>query len=438
MKKVILLVLSILTSSFVLCQALPRKGFFGAVVGNLNQTEAASLKLPNENGTIVKKIFPGTGAALAGFEVDDVLVAVNNDPVQNTAQFLKLLKAFNGGDRVQIRFYRASKLSTVDVVLQPKPKEHSKTYEAIYSSVIAGENHLRTIITKPKGAGTFPAVLLIGGVGCYSIDNPTHQKLQSTKMWVDSLTNNGFVTMRVEKTGMGDSVGIPCKQCDFTTEKQGYLEGLKQLKSLSYVNEAETFLAGFSMGGVIAPLISQQESVKGIVVYGTIGAKWIDYELENTRRQRILDGYSKSALNKWMTAEKIRLHGLFVEKKTPSQIIAEHPETERVFFEYPMSIKYFQQVADIDIPDVWRNINAKVLAMHGASDFVSSSKEHQQIVYIVNHGTPNTATFTEIENADHWELYTESEKESKRGASKQVNTGAITTTIAWMYDHVNN
>ena len=96
-------------------------------------------------------------------------------------------------------------------------------------------------------------------------------------MWVDSLTAKGFVTIRVEKTGMGDSKGLPCNECDFHTEKQGFLDGLKQLKSLPYVDKQNIFIAGFSIGGVIAPLIAQPEPVKGIIVYGTAGRNWLEY-----------------------------------------------------------------------------------------------------------------------------------------------------------------
>jgi hypothetical protein len=80
-------------------------------------------------------------------------------------------------------------------------------------------------------------VLLIGGVGCYSIDNISNIDLLSMRSWIDSLTANGFVTIRVEKTGVGDSKGTPCNECDFATERQGFLAGLKQLKSLPYVDK---------------------------------------------------------------------------------------------------------------------------------------------------------------------------------------------------------
>ncbi|MBK5286543.1 MAG: hypothetical protein JJE25_14185 [Bacteroidia bacterium] len=243
---------------------------------------------------------------------------------------------------------------------------------------------------------------------------------------------NGFVTIRVEKTGIGDSKGIPCSECDFLTEKLGYLDRLKQLKSLPYVDKENVFIAGFSIGGVIAPLIAQQEKVKGIIVYGTVGRNWLEYELENSHRQRLLDDYPADSLDIWMRAEYKRLYGLFVGEKTPEQIIKEHPETAVNFFEYPMSITYFQQVADVNIRQMWMNTDAWVLAMHGTSDFVSSAGEHELLVQIVNHYHPDKATHTEIKNADHWELYTESEKISASHSQTELNPLAVTTALKWI------
>ena len=431
-KTVLFITISLILSCSVFGQSLPRKGFFGALIGDLTKSEANTLKVPDQSGTIIKQVFKGTSANNARFEENDVLISIHNKVIKNTRHFLELLKHFNAEDKIKISYYRQRKLKTKFVVLQPKPKEISNDYNIIYSSVRSGENHLRTIITKPKGDGIYPAVLLIGGVGCYSIDKISHKKLLSTQMWVDSLTMRGFATLRVEKTGMGDSKGLPCKKSDFKTEKQGFLDGLRQLKSLPYVNPEQVFIAGFSMGGVIGPLIAQQEPVKGILVYGTVGRNWFEYELENTHRQQLLSGYPSDSINIRMRAEYKRLYGLFVEKKKPEEIMAQYPETINTFFNYPMNIDYFQQVSDIDIGKLWMNTTANVLAMHGTADFVSSAAEHELIAKIVNRYHPNNATYIKVENADHWELYAKSEKISQQNKQTGLNPISVNTAINWI------
>jgi pimeloyl-ACP methyl ester carboxylesterase len=362
---------------------------------------------------------------------DDVVVSFDRKPVENTAQFLGMLRGQAAGDRIKTGYYRHGKLRTATITLQEKPREVSASYEVIYSSVRAGDNHLRTIITRPKGAGPFPAVLLIGGIGCYSVDNIPKGMLPM-RNWVDSLSANGIVTMRVEKSGMGDSKGMPCSEIDFHSEKQGYLEGLRQLKSLPYVHKGNVFIAGFSMGGVIAPLIAKEEPVKGMIVYGTVGRNWLEYELENTHRQRLLDGIPADSLDLVMRAEYKRLYGLYVAKKTVAEVKQEHPETAGLLFDYPMNLKYFQQVADINIRQLWMNADAWVLAMHGTSDFVSSAAAHELIAQIVNRYHPGKATYAEILHSDHWELQTESEKQSTMMTQKTFNPAALNAALEWM------
>jgi pimeloyl-ACP methyl ester carboxylesterase len=413
-------------------QELPRSASFGALVGDLNDSTRAALRLSSLSGTLIQKVIAGSSAQRGDFTVNDVLVSMDGETIENTSRFLELLKKHHGGDEVKISFYRKSKLKVTTMVLLPKQIETSVDYDIIYSSVLSGSNHLRTIITRPKGGSIYPAVLLVAGVGCYSIDNPSLTEILSVKMWVDSLTRNGFVTIRVEKTGMGDSKGIPCNECDFNTEKQGFLDGLKQLKSLPYVDKGNIFIAGFSIGGVIAPLIAQQEPVKGIIVYGTVGRNWLEYELENTLRQQALENRPADSLDLYMRAEYIRLYGLLVEKKLPQQIIKEHPETTANFFKYPMRIEYFQQVADVNIRELWMNTKGKVLAMHGSSDFVSSATEHKLIAETVNHYNPGNATYIEIANSDHWGLFAESEMASYSHQQTELNPFPLTTSIKWL------
>ncbi len=416
-------------------QPLPRSASFGALVTDLKDSSVAALSLPSPSGTLIQKVVAGSSAQKAGFTANDVLVAMDGEHIANTAHFLALLKKHHGGDKIKIGYYRRSKLKETTMVLLPKQMETSDAYDVIYSSVSSGSNRLRTIITKPKGGGIYPAVLLIGGVGCYSIDNISNPDILSIKMWVDSLTRNGFVTIRVEKTGVGDSKGTPCDQCDFITEEQGFLDGLKQLKSLSYVDKENTFIAGFSIGGVIAPLIAQREKVKGIIVYGTVGRNWLEYELENSFRQGLLDNTPADSLDMYMRAEYIRLYSLLVEKKTPAQIIKEHPQTKPNFFNYPMSIEYFQQVADVNIRALWMNTKARVLAMHGSSDFVSSATEHKLIAETVNRYSPGNAAYVEIANADHWGLFAETEKISQSHTQTGLNFLPFTTSIKWLKEN---
>lgn len=61
-------------------------------------------------------------------------------------------------------------------------------------------------MTRPKTPGRYPAVLLVGGLGCYSLDGELMRDAGYGPV-LKTLLQHGFATMRVEKTGEGDSEG---------------------------------------------------------------------------------------------------------------------------------------------------------------------------------------------------------------------------------------
>ncbi|MBK5286544.1 MAG: PDZ domain-containing protein [Bacteroidia bacterium] len=111
----------------------------------------------------------------------DVLISFDGKVIDNINHFLSILKEYHGGDKVKVNYYRQAKLKTATLILHERARETSKDYDIIYSSVHSANNHLRTIITKPKGPGIYPAVLIVGGVGCYSIDNISNKDILSTR-----------------------------------------------------------------------------------------------------------------------------------------------------------------------------------------------------------------------------------------------------------------
>src|SRR5262249_56915728 len=120
------------------------------------------------------------------------------------------------------------------------------------------------------------AVLLLqGGHTCFSIDNPVGTPFGFT--WVArSLARHGYVTMRVERPGCGDSEGGPLRDVDFDTELDGYKEALRALKQLDFVDAANVFLFGHSQGGINAPLMALEIPVRGIAVFGPVSGGGIE------------------------------------------------------------------------------------------------------------------------------------------------------------------
>src|SRR4051812_18956571 len=115
-----LLVAPLFITPWAFGQELPRSASFGAMITNVNDSIKTALTLPSSSGTLIKKVLEGSSAQKAGFSANDVLVSMNAAPIENTGEFLALMKKYHGGDNVNITFYRNSKLKKTTVSLLPK------------------------------------------------------------------------------------------------------------------------------------------------------------------------------------------------------------------------------------------------------------------------------------------------------------------------------
>lgn len=192
--------------------------------------------------------------------------------------------------------------------------------------MLVNDAKYRTIVTKPKGAGPFPAVLLIGGLGCYTLDN-----LQPTNPYqfvLYSLTRKGFVTMRVDKSGEGDSEGPPCKspEADLQLSVMRSVAGLRSLKGYRFVNPHQTFIFAHSIGPLEAAPVVNQVPVAGMIAAETIGRDWFTYQAEIAYSQSLLLGKGYDEAEAQARAQALCNVSFYLQKKTPEALQQEAPE----------------------------------------------------------------------------------------------------------------
>ena len=308
---------------------LKRGAFFGAAVGPVSDELRQRLKLDAGTGATIKQVIAGSTAEAAGFQAGDVLLSLNGAKIAGPNDLVQAISSKKAGTAVAIAFRRGEESRTENVTLKGRPLEKSDPYEVIYGAVASRAGQLRTIITRPKGEGKHPALFLIQGIGLFSIDNPSGGILGSYKTIIDDFTRRGFVTLRVDKPGCGDSEGGPARDVDFDTELDGYRQALKMLKARSDVDADHVFIFGHSMGGVMAPLLGAEIPVRGIIVYGTITRTWTEYMLENIRRQMELADADPAVIDRDLRAEAALLTYLYAEKISPKTIADRYPEPTR-------------------------------------------------------------------------------------------------------------
>ena len=306
-----------------------------------------ALAVDDAGAISVSGVADGSSAAAAGIKAGDVIVALDGMSITTAAQVQGIIGARRGGDALAVDVERDGARSRVVARLLPFPSESLPNTEFSYGHVTLDDGvRLRTIVSAPTNAnGRAPAVLLLQGGGCGSIDVPQAGSTGPNAL-LHAIAAQGFVTMRVDKPGAGDSEGPPCAEIGFREELAGYRAALRALKANPAVDPDRVFLLGLSLGGFFAPIIAQDAKIEGISVYGTIAF-------------------------------------------TPTP--------------YPgRSERFFREIAEIDdILERWAEVDARVQLLHGTYDATTTASDHAKIAAAVNSAHPGLAEHRELEGLDH-------------------------------------
>jgi pimeloyl-ACP methyl ester carboxylesterase len=422
---------------------LRRGAFFGAKISPISNAMREQLKLDSGFGVVIEQVIKGSTADEAGFRSGDVLLSLNGEKIAGASEFVRAISGSKADMSIAIAFRRGDAVRAANVKLKARPLETSDSFDVIYGSVASRAGRLRTIITRPRTDGKHPALFLIQGVGVFSIDNPSGA-IAAYKAIIDDFTRRGFVTLRVDKPGCGDSEGGPARDVDFDTELEGYRQALEMLKGRGDVDVDEIFIFGHSMGGVMAPLLVAENPVRGIIAYGTISRTWTEYMLENTRRQMDLGDASPAEIDRYVRTEAALLAYLYSEKLAPKVIAERYPNlrshlaqtvTEDKYV-FDRSLTFFRQLADKNLAEAWQNFGGNVLAIWGKGDYVSNEDDHALIARIVNRYHPGNGTFRALGGIDHGLNRSSSQRESfaasQSGQGREFNPAFLEICHAWI------
>jgi uncharacterized protein len=167
------------------------------------------------------------------------------------------------------------------------------------------------------------------------------------------------------------------------------------------VDPEHVFLFGHSIGTVIGPQLARETPVAGIIAADGVARNWFEYELLNLRRQAELGGDSPSAVDATLRLKEVCMHRLLIERKSEAEIERDMPECSS-HDRYPVAAAYLQQVAAVNMGELWTRVSVPVLAIYGTGDFVTSEEDHRRIVAIVNANHPGTAILHTIDGMDHY------------------------------------
>lgn len=418
---------------------LPRRGTIGL---GLQPTSAGTMS--------VAVLRPNGPAERAGLKLGDILHSIDNTPITSQEQLGTFLRTKAGGSAVKAKLLRDNTPLELPITLDTTATEQLEGGSSIYSSVAVPAGHrLRTIITEPNdtnraklaGANGSPAFMYVQGIYCGSVDRPQIPQAPDTRM-MHELTRAGYVTLRVDKQGLGDSQGPPCAELDFATELAGYVAALEQLRTWPGVDPQRIYVFGHSMGGVMMPYLVEQHPVRGAIVYGTLARTWFEYTIENVRRQMKLNGASDAEISDQIQNELRSNAMILIDKKSMGDVWKRWPEMRA---ESPMvsetqlasrGMSFYHQLQDLNLARAWGNVTTRVLAIYGEYDWVTSYEDHELIAALVNAKTPGNAEALSLPKFDHGLTSHDSLAASLQAMGQGTWDGSLTTTLTNWIDKV--
>jgi pimeloyl-ACP methyl ester carboxylesterase len=403
---------------------------------------------PREYGLEIDSVFPNSTMAALKLKKGDLLQSINNKAAATVEQYNAVATTIRKNDKLIVQFVRNNTLRHASGKAVVKPYETSETADIIYDWVKFRDGYLRTITWKPKGQTNVPAILLVPGYGCGSIEN--YSKSYNGKL-IGEWLKNGFAVVAIEKSGVGDSFNCaPCGEVDLVTDIESFDEGYKYMENLSFVDKDKLFIWGHSMGGTIAPEVGRRHKPAGIMVFGCVFRPWSEFLLEMHRVQKpLLENLTYQQTEDFTRGIQKIYYEFFVNKKSPGQLAAIPEYNPLVVSElgykkgsndmWGRHWKFWQQLDSLNLAKSWQEVNCPVLILHGATDYEQCSLvEPMMIEKTVNDKHPGSAIWITIPELDHFMMKSKDWPEAVRNfrdgqyAKGNFNYDIAKETVKWL------
>jgi len=406
---------------------------------------------PVEKGIRVDSILPNSTFATLPLKKEDVITALNGKAVTTMEQYSAVVLPLRAGDALTVKYISSGKEKTAATKAVMRPYETSPYADIQYDWVPFRGGYLRAITRKPKDKTNCPAILLIPGYGCGSIEN--YSSSYNGKLlyeWVKA----GYAVITVEKSGLGDSYDcVPCSEADLVNEIESFDAGYQYMEKLSFVDKKNLFIWGHSMGGVVAPEVAKRHQPKGVMVFACTFRPWSEFLLEMHRVQKpLLENFTYQQTEEFVRGIQKVYYEFFVLKKSPEQLynIPEYKELAVSDLNYAKGSnnmwgrhwRYWMQLDSLNMAETWKQVNAPVLIIHGGADYEQCSLvEPFMIRETVNAAHPGTATWITIDDIDHFMMKSKDWKEAaanfkaQQYAKGNFNYKIAEETVKWLKEH---
>jgi len=253
---------------------------------------------------------------------------------------------------------------------EPKPPLPYNAEELTFPSKAAGVT-LAGTLTKPRGSGPFPAVILITGSGPQDRD----EALMGHRPFLvlsDHLTRKGIAVLRYDDRGIGKSTGsfATATTADLSLDAEGALDFLK---TRAGVDPKKIGFAGHSEGGIIAPMVAARRAdVAFIVLLAGTAVPGSDVLLEQGQAIAKASGATEAQL-KEARAKQLDLSKAYREarndaelEKTLKALLGAAPNADAQLKQ--IMSPWFRYFVTYDPAPTIEKVKCPVLAMNGEKD----------------------------------------------------------------------
>lgn len=365
---------------------LKRNVFLGARLMSLSDVEE---DLGTDSGIYLLEIIPTGSLGEMEVPAGAVLQQINETPIHSMSDLSGALAGIKQGDDLKVVVFENGKKKTFQGLASGRPIEHHPNAQIEYGVVGYEGNNLRSFLYLPNGVEKPPVVFFIQGYLCQTIemqsDNPA-------KQLIDKWIQKGVAVFLVEKPGMGDSESkVPCIDIDFNQEFLGFSKAYESLEKNSKIDAENIFLFGHSMGGVISPLLALEYKPAGVMVYGIVGTNWYDYMVDVYTEQPLIMGVSNEQIKENVTYYLPFIKDMLIHKKSNLELIESSIYGEKLkedgvseslaqgYF-IQRHYRFWQTLADIDIPKTWSRVKVPVLVLHGEFDIQAIHPKYSEMI----------------------------------------------------------
>ena len=320
-------------------------------------------------GMLISAVTAGGMADRAGVRAGDTIVTLADLPVRTFAELSAALRRAGAASSTELRFARGAEVLAGTAPVVPCPHEEVEGVGVGYGELEVPGVRLRTIATRVPGARAM--VLLLPGIACDSVEAEA-PLADLAHGWARA----GFDTLRFDRRGLGDSEGGPCGDLDFATELADAAAALGLARERARERAVPLVVFGHGAGGIAAASLAVEHPVRGVIVSGTPGTRWLEALADTARRHGELRGDPPDVIEREATS-------------LASRTLADGA--------LGRSAAYHAQLEAIDPAALWTKLRAPLLVLRGEHDHVVRADDQARLAGLVS----GPSSIVDLPGLDH-------------------------------------